>query len=75
MPARDLGAGEPAEGDTTHALRAVYQATLEEAGVRDGVFDWLVGHSGRSTRATSYTKPSLAAMRAAVEKVPPVAGL
>ncbi len=65
--------GNRRKASTTHALRAVYQATLEEAGVRDGVIDWLVGHSGRSTRATSYTKPSLAAMRAAVEKVPPVA--
>jgi integrase len=60
---------------TSHVLRAVYQATLEEAGVRDSVIDWLVGHAGRSTRATSYTKPSMEAMRAAVEKVPPIAGL
>lgn len=63
------------KASTTHALRAVYQATLEEAGVRDAVIDWLVGHAGRTTRATSYTKPSLEALRAAVEKVPPVAGL
>jgi site-specific recombinase XerD len=67
--------GNRVKASTTHALRAVYQATLEEAGVRDAVIDWLVGHAGRSTRATSYTKPSLEAMRAAVEKVPPVAGL
>lgn len=65
--------GNRVKASTTHALRAVYQATLEEAGVRDAVIDWLVGHAGRSTRATSYTKPSLEAMRAAVEKVPPVA--
>ncbi|MEB3326790.1 MAG: hypothetical protein VKI39_03680 [Synechococcus sp.] len=67
--------GNQKKASTTHALRVVYQATLEEAGVRDAVIDWLVGHAGRSTRATSYTKPSLEAMRAAVEKVPPVAGL
>ena len=67
--------GNRVKASTTHTLRAVYQATLEEAGVRDAVIDWLVGHAGRSTRATSYTKPSLEAMRAAVEKVPPVAGL
>jgi hypothetical protein len=60
------------KASTTHVLRAVYQATLEEAGVRDGVIDWLVGHAGKSTRATSYTKPSLAQMRAAVARVPEV---
>ena len=65
----------PGEACKILPLRAVYQATLEEAGVRDAVIDWLVGHSGRSTRATSYRKPSLAAMRAAMEKVPAVAGL
>jgi hypothetical protein len=43
--------------------------------VRDAVIDGLVGHAGRTTRATSTTKPSLEAMRAAVEKAPPVAGL
>jgi hypothetical protein len=58
------------KASTTHVLRAVYQATLEEAGVRDGVIDWLVGHAGRSTRATSYTKPSMAQMRAAVAHIP-----
>jgi integrase len=63
------------KASTTHTLRAVYQATLEEAGVRDAVIDWLVGHSGRSTRATSYTKPSMAQLRAAVEQVPAIAGM
>lgn len=64
--------GNRKKASTTHALRAVYQATLEEAGVRDGVIDWLVGHSGRSTRATSYTKPSLEQMRAAVAHIPAI---
>lgn len=67
--------GNRVKASTTHVLRAVYQATLEEAGVRDAVIDWLVGHAGRTTRATSYTKPSMEAMRAAVEKVPSVVGL
>ena len=64
--------GNRRKASTTHVLRAVYQATLEEAGVRDGVIDWLVGHAGRSTRATSYTKPSMAQMRAPVAHVTPV---
>lgn len=63
------------KASTTHTLRAVYQATREEAGVRDAVIDWLVGHSGRSTRATSYTKPSMAQLRAAVAHVPAIAGM
>lgn len=53
-------------------IRAVYQMTLEEAGVRDGVIDWLVGHSGKSTRATSYTKPSMRRMREAVGFIPAI---
>lgn len=64
--------GNRVKASTTHVLRAVYQATLEEAGVRDAVIDWLVGHSGRSTRATSYTKPSIAQMQAAVALVPAI---
>lgn len=64
--------GNRVKASTTHVLRAVYQATLEEAGVRDAVIDWLVGHSGRSTRATSYTKPSMAQMQMAVALVPPI---
>jgi site-specific recombinase XerD len=67
--------GNRAKASTTHVLRAVYQATLEEAGVRDSVIDWLVGHAGRSTRATSYTKPSMDMLRAAVERVPVVANV
>ena len=65
--------GNRKKASTTHALRAVYQATLEEAGVRDGVIDWLVGHSGRSTRATSYTKPSMEQMRVAVAHIGAIA--
>ena len=38
------------------------------------MLDGRVGH-GERTRATSYTKPSREAMRAAVEKVLAVAGL
>jgi len=64
--------GNRKKASTTHALRAVYQATLEEAGVRDAVIDWLVGHSGKSTRATSYTKPSMGQLREAVAMVPPI---
>ncbi len=67
--------GNRVKASTTHTIRAVYQATLEEAGVRDAVIDWLVGHSGRSTRATSYTKPSMGQLAAAVECVPSIEGL
>lgn len=61
------------KASTTHVLRAVYQAVLEEAGVRDGVIDWLVGHAGRSTRSTSYTRPSMSKLREAVAHIPPIA--
>lgn len=67
--------GNRMKASTTHTIRAVYQATLEEAGVRDAVIDWLVGHSGRSTRATSYTKPSMGQLAAAVACVPPIFGM
>jgi integrase len=55
-----------------HAFRAGYMAALEASGAPDRVIDFLVGHHPKSTRAASYTRPSLGEMRAIVDAVPAI---
>ncbi len=56
-----------------HAFRAAFQAALEAAGVREEIIDAFVGHAG-SLRSRHYVDAGsrAAAMRAAVETLPPV---
>lgn len=53
-----------------HAFRSAFQAVLQEEGIGEGVLNYLVGHTPKTTRGQSYARPGEKALRRAVE-VPP----
>ncbi len=56
-----------------HAFRAAFQGFMEEKAVRDSVIDFLVGHAPRSVRGKHYSPPAPNQLRAAVDRMPPIA--
>lgn len=65
--------GDPTQrrkGRPNHAFRAAFMTGLEQAGVRDKVLDFLVGHHPESVRDRSYVPPDVLELREAVGLVP-----
>lgn len=55
-----------------HGFRSAFLAALADAGVQEPVRHHLVGHAPTTTEGRHYARPSMASMRDAIDKLPPI---